>query len=152
MCGCLSKVVYLPIPHKIKWLIWLFNTIAYGSVRFVRMTLKKMAATLKVYKRDARNVCVRLVKVLVNKNMTFMSHVMHYWVLPWATGLLTLLESVTEAPDRQAAKTGKLLIFWLLLSSITILWQWVKLLQRSKHHFTSNQHKKQNKNMTFMET
>ena len=28
-----------------------------------------MAATLKVYKRDARNVCVRLVKVLVNKKL-----------------------------------------------------------------------------------
>ena len=75
-----------------------------------------------------------------------MSHVRHYWVLLWATGPLTSLESIAEAPDRQAAKMGKLSIFWLLLPSITIPWQYthvpwqrVKLLQRSKHHFTTKQ-------------
>ena len=42
-----------------------------------------------------------------------MSLIRHYWVLPWATGLLTLLESITKVPDRQVAKTSKSSIFWL---------------------------------------
>ena len=43
-----------------------------------------------------------------------MGHIRHYRVLPWATGPLTLLESVTKVPDRQVAETGKSSIFWLL--------------------------------------
>ena len=42
-----------------------------------------------------------------------MSHIRHYRVLPWATGPLTLLESIAKVPDRQVAKTGKSSIFWL---------------------------------------
>ena len=36
-----------------------------------------------------------------------MSHIRHYRVLPWATGPLTLLESITEVPDWQIVKTSK---------------------------------------------
>ena len=36
-----------------------------------------------------------------------MSHMRHYRVLPWGTGLLTLLESIAKVLDRQVAKTGK---------------------------------------------
>ena len=43
-----------------------------------------------------------------------MSDIRHYWVLPWATGLSTLLESIAKVPDRQVAKTSKSSIFWLL--------------------------------------
>ena len=42
-----------------------------------------------------------------------MSHIRHYQVLPWATGPLTSLESITKVPDQQVAKTGKSSIFWL---------------------------------------
>ena len=36
-----------------------------------------------------------------------MSHIRHYRALPWATGLLTLLESIAKAPHQQVTKTGK---------------------------------------------
>ena len=36
-----------------------------------------------------------------------MDHIRHYRVLPWATGPLTLLESIAKVPDGQVAKTGK---------------------------------------------
>ena len=50
--------------------------------------------------------------------MASMSHIRHYRVLPWATGLLTLLESIPKVPDRQVAKTGKLSIFFSLPSLV----------------------------------
>ena len=40
------------------------NIIAYGSTPYVGMTPNKMAATLKVHKWHARNVCIRLVNGL----------------------------------------------------------------------------------------
>ena len=46
--------------------------------------------------------------------MASMSHIRHYRVLPWATGPLTLLESIAKVPDQQVAKMGKSSIFWLL--------------------------------------
>ena len=42
-----------------------------------------------------------------------MSYIRHYRVLPWATGPLTLLESIAKVPDQQVGKTGKSSIFWL---------------------------------------
>ena len=36
-----------------------------------------------------------------------MCHIGHYRVLPWATGLLTLLESIAKVPVGQVVKTGK---------------------------------------------
>ena len=83
------------------------NIMAYHSTPYAGMTPKKMAATLKVYKWRARNVCVRLV------NSLYTSLIRHYRVLPWATGPLTLLESIAKVPDRQVAQTGKSSIFWL---------------------------------------
>ena len=79
------------------------NIMAYSSTPYVGMTLKKMAATLKVHKWHTRNVCVRLVKGLHEP----------YRMLPLATGPLLLLESITEVPDRQVTKTSKSSIFWL---------------------------------------
>ena len=67
----------------------------YDSMPYVGMTPEKMAATLKVHKWHARNVCARLVNSLT-------SHTSHYCDLLWR-GLLTLLEKV---PDRQVAKTS----------------------------------------------
>ena len=54
---------------------------------------KKLAVILKVYKWHVQNVCIRLVNDLH-------SHIRHYRVLPWATGPLTLLESIAKVPDR----------------------------------------------------
>ena len=51
------------------------------------------------------NVCIRWVKSL-----------RYYQVLSWATGPLTLLESITEVPGWQVAKTEESSIFWRLLS------------------------------------
>ena len=53
--------------------------------------------------------CVRLVNGLHEP----------YQALPWATGTLTLLESIAEVPDRQVAKTGR--VVYLLTSSSSIL-------------------------------
>ena len=59
----------------------------------------------------------------LDQSTASISHIRHYWVLPWATGPLTLLESIAKVPDQQVAKTGKLSIFWLpsffFLSSLT---------------------------------
>ena len=44
-----------------------------------------------------------------------MSHISRC-VLQQATGWLTSLENITEVPDQQVTKMGKLSIFWLLLS------------------------------------
>ena len=49
-----------------------------------------------------------------------MSHIRHYWVLPWATVLLTLLENIAEVPDWWVAKMGKSSIFWLSSSSSSL--------------------------------
>ena len=42
-----------------------------------------------------------------------MSHIRHYRVVPWATGPLTLLESIAKVPDRQVTKSWP--TFYLLL-------------------------------------
>ena len=75
---------------------------------YVGMALKKM--TLRVHKWHAWNVCVRLVKGLHGP----------YRVLPWATGLLTSLKSITKVSDRQVTKTDNSFIFWLLSSSFVL--------------------------------
>ena len=67
-----------------------------------------MVATLKVHKW--------LLKMsALDQSTASMSHIRHYRVLPWATGLLTLLESIAKVPDRQSLKRAKSSIFWLLL-------------------------------------
>ena len=43
------------------------------------------------------------------------SQIRHYQVLPWVTGPLTSLQSISEVPDWQVAKMGKLSFFcWCL--------------------------------------
>ena len=49
-----------------------------------------------------------------------MSDIRHYRVLPWATGPLTLLESIAKLPDRQVAKTGKSLTSFFVSHASTI--------------------------------
>ena len=51
-----------------------------------------------------------------------MSHIRHYWLLPLAMGLLSLLESIGAVQDRQFAKTGKSLFlsFFFLQLQISI--------------------------------
>ena len=66
---------------------------AYGSTPYVGITLKKMAPTLNVHKWHARNVCV-------SQSTASKSHIRHYRVFLWATGLLTSLESIAKVPDR----------------------------------------------------
>ena len=66
-----------------------------------------LAATLEVHKWNAQNVRFRLVN----------SHIIYYQVFPWATGPLTLLESITKVPDRQLTEMGKLSTFFFFLSS-----------------------------------
>ena len=56
-----------------------------------------MAATLKVQKQHAPNVYVRLVNGLHEPYQALS--------FPWATGPLTLLESIAKVPDREVTKT-----------------------------------------------
>ena len=56
-----------------------------------------------------------------------MRYIRNYQVLPQATGPLTLLESITEVPDRQVTKTGQSLC--IHHSSTTM----AEAIQRSKH-------------------
>ena len=53
-----------------------------------------------------------------------MSHIRYYRVLPWASGLLTLLEGIAKVPNRQVAKTGNSSIFWLSFPSSSFFCQW----------------------------
>ena len=80
---------------------------AYGCTPYVGMALKKLAATIKVHKWHAQNVCIRSVKDL-DLWKYFQSN----------GGSLTLLESIPEIPDRQVPKTRISSIFWLLSSFI----------------------------------
>ena len=63
------------------------------------------------------NVYVRLVKSLYERGITKCFHA-------WATGPLTLLESLADEPDWQVTKSGKSPTFWLsffLLSSVSVI-------------------------------
>ena len=62
---------------------------AYGSTPYVGMTLKKMVATLKVT-NDTLEMSAS------DRSTASMSHVRHYRMAPWATGPLTLLESIAK--------------------------------------------------------
>ena len=66
---------------------------AYGSMPYVGMTPKiKVADTLKV-PNDTLEMSV------LDHLMGTMSPIRHYRVLPWATGPLTLLESIAKVSD-----------------------------------------------------
>ena len=62
---------------------------AYSSTQYVGMTLKKMAATLKVT-NDTLEMSA------LDWLMASMSRIRHYRVFPCATGPLTLLESIAK--------------------------------------------------------
>ena len=49
----------------------------------------------------------------LDQSTASMSHIRHYRVLPWATGPLTLLESIAKVPDWQVTKMDKWSIFRL---------------------------------------
>ena len=70
---------------------------AYGSTPYVGMTLKKMAATLKV-----TNVTLEM--SALDRSTAFMSHIRHYRVVPWETGPLTLLESIAKVQTGKSLK------------------------------------------------
>jgi len=50
---------------------------------------------------------------VLDQSKASMSHIRHYQAFLWATGLLTLLQSITEGQDPQAPKMGKSILFWL---------------------------------------
>ena len=81
----------------------------YGSTPYVGMTPKKMAATLKVHKWHAQNVCVRLVKGLHEPYQALLSASMSNWTINFAGEHLNvgvLNEAISAV---QSHKTEKLL-------------------------------------------
>ena len=80
------------------------HIMVYGSTPYVGMTLKKNHGHIKSAQMTHSKCCVRLVNGLHEQYQALPSP-------PWATGPLTLLESIAKVPDRQVAKTGKLSIF-----------------------------------------
>ena len=52
----------------------------------------------------------------LDQSTASMSHIRHYRVLPWATGLLTWLESIAKVPDWQSLKRANRLASDFLLS------------------------------------
>ena len=70
---------------------------AYGSTPYVGMTPQKMAATLKVT-NDTLEISA------LDRSMTSMSHIRHYRVVLWATGPLTLLESIAKVQTGKSIK------------------------------------------------
>ena len=79
--------------------VYLFKLVimAYGSTPYAGIDPKKMAATLKVH-NDMLEMSA------LDWSKASMSHIRHYRVLPWATGTLLLLESITKVPDQQLPK------------------------------------------------
>ena len=73
------------------------------------MTPQKMAATLKVHKCHARNICVRLVNSLYEPSQALSSASI-------ANKTINFAGKHAKVPDQQVAKTGKSSIFCLLLS------------------------------------
>ena len=74
---------------------------AYGSTPYVGMTPKKNGGHIESATNDTLEMSA------LDQSTASLSHIRHYRVLPWATGPLTLLESIAKVPDGQVAKTGK---------------------------------------------
>ena len=80
---------------------------AYDITPYVGMTLKKNGGHIESVQMTRLSA--------LDQSTASMSPIRHCWVLPWATELLTLLESIAKVPDPQVAKMGQSSIFWLLL-------------------------------------
>ena len=95
-CYCNWKT--FPLVQKYVGMNGALYIMAYGSTPYAQMALKKIKWWLH-WK------CT---------NGTLKMSVLDYSKASMSKGLLTLLESITKAPDWQVTKTGKLIIFELL--------------------------------------
>ena len=99
---------------------------AYGSMPYVGMTLKQMVATWKVT-NDTLEMSA------LDRSTASMSHIMHYRVVPWETGSLTLLESIAKVQTGKSLKRANRLSSDFFFSDNTITAEAILTIQTRKN-------------------